>query len=95
MPNNVTLRGPKFEPSSVRKIMDKLENRLNSLHYDTHYIDKHVKGVYQPVQKKFTKFYDAKLKYSKIPEEYLTTNNSGQFSSKNSFLASTNMFAES
>ena len=66
MPTNVTLRGPQYEPSSVRKVIDKLDNRLASLHYDTHYLDQKVKKVYIPVQKKFSKFYDAKLKYSRF-----------------------------
>ena len=90
IPPNVTLRGPKYEPSSVRRVMNKLDNRLASLHYDKHYLDQKVEKVYKPVQQKFTKFYDAKLKYGKF-----TNPISERLDTYHSYETSTNIFADS
>ena len=36
------LSGPKFAPHSMERILAKLDHRLNSLNYDTHYLKSHV-----------------------------------------------------
>ena len=56
--------GPKFAPHSMQRIFEKLENRLNSLHYDTHYLKQYVERVQAPIHRKFDKFFDAKINFS-------------------------------
>ena len=55
--------GPKFAPHSMQKILDKLDNRLNSLHYDTYHLKRHIDKVQAPIHRKFDKYFQEKVNF--------------------------------
>ena len=57
------LRGPIFETNPMHGILSKMQGKLTSKNYDTYYLNKQVQNVHKPVQKKFNRFHDAKVKY--------------------------------
>lgn len=64
LPVNQVLRGPKRLPNSMHRILNKLNGKLASKHYDTYWLQERVNRLHQPVTDKLDKFFDAKMKYA-------------------------------
>lgn len=64
-------------PSSIHRIMHRMETRIASKHYDTSAIERMAK-IREPVQRKFDKLHDAKVRYGSRPN----TNATGQHRTK-------------
>ena len=61
---NSILRGPIFQPNSVRGILSKLNSRLQSQNYDPYYLNDQALNIHRPGHKKFDRFFEAKVRYS-------------------------------